>query len=815
MAVDRKVKQKKKREEKKKVRQQQQQRISQQEKLEEYEWYAGDAYEHGDCLEAMGYAQKVLKRDPSNLAMWKIAVNCSIKLDNEPALYPTLVHGYRTGKLDHKFQYYILGKQAVNHKNYEMGKEVLEILLAVPSSLKGALSQDIRKHAQEHLAICKKNLDKAASQPAPRVPRGTPPGKKATGKPVPASTSPTDSSAARKGSASDGAVRAVASRAGADESSEKSRVLREGVELPPWSVSGAVPELQIVFQRDDGLFLDTVQSGRKSERDALDLAVKAYRLSFRTSYDQLICLPSLRQVESLWYQQETARKVMKNFRGRAILADEVGLGKTIEAGLILKEYILRGLVRSALILTPSSLVHQWQEELESKFCVTFVSSNDPMFRQDPDRFWQEPFILASIHTAKSKRHFDAVTSRSYDLVIVDEAHHLKNRTTLNWKLVNSVRKTFLLMLTATPVQNNLEELYNLVTLLKPGHLKTLKAFKEEFVTRGNPTDPRNREKLRQLLKEVMVRNTRSVAQVHLPPRMAYTVRVAPASEEQSFYDLVSRFVTDQNAAESPDLPKMTVRKFLEAAGSSHVAALRMLEKIQVDGRKASGKQVKEMIDLGRAIPVGGKIQKVMDLVKASGDQKIIFVNYIATLEYLKQVLEKQGVPHVVFQGGLTSVQKQGVMDRFREGCQVLLATGTGGEGFNLQFCHTLINYDLPWNPMEIEQRIGRIHRIGQEREVRVYNFCATGSLEEYILDVLDRKINMFELVVGEMDMILGRLQGEEEFSDLVYEIWVQHGEEDERRRAFDNLGSRLQKARSAYEKSKELDEKLFREDFGV
>ena len=117
--------------------------------------------------------------------------------------------------------------------------------------------------------------------------------------------------------------------------------------------------------------------------------------------------------------------------------------------------------------------------------------------------------------------------------------------------------------------------------------------------------------------------------------------------------------------------------------------------------------------------------------------------------------------------------------------------------------------------MRIEQRIGRIHRIGQEKEVQVYNFCATGSLEDYILEILDRKINMFELVVGEIDMILGRLQGEQEFSDMVYDLWVTNVDDSERKKAFNTLGTRIKRAKSAYEKSKELDEKLFREDFGV
>ncbi len=506
---------------------------------------------------------------------------------------------------------------------------------------------------------------------------------------------------------------------------------------------------------------------------------------------------------------------MKSFRGRAILADEVGLGKTIEACLVLKEYMLRGLVRSAMVLTPSSLVDQWQEELRDKFGLSFVTSNDPLFREDPDRFWKEPFLLVSIQTARSKRHFDAVTARAYDMVIVDEAHHLKNRSTLNWKLVNAIQKTFLLLVTATPVQNNLEELYNLVTLLKPGHLKTRKAFKDEFVARGSPTDPRNREKLRQLLKEVMIRNTRSVTQLHIPPRFAFTIRVDPSPNEETFYQGISRFVTKQAADGSSALSKMALRRLLEAAGSSHFASLKMLEKISLQDLDGTSKQAKDLLEMGRSIQMGGKIRRVIELLQASPEQKIIFVNYLTTLKYFHQILKDHGMSHVVYRGGMTPAQKQQAIQTFQQGCPILLATETGGEGHNLQFCHVMINYDLPWNPMQIEQRIGRIHRIGQEKEVQIYNFCSAGSLEDYMLEVLDRKINMFELVVGEIDMILGRLQGEQEFSDLVYELWVKHPDETERQKAFNALGSRLKRARTAYEKSKELDEKLFQEDFGV
>ncbi|MBW2739310.1 MAG: DEAD/DEAH box helicase family protein, partial [Deltaproteobacteria bacterium] len=143
----------------------------------------------------------------------------------------------------------------------------------------------------------------------------------------------------------------------------------------------------------------------------------------------------------------TARKVLKSFRGRALLSDEVGLGKTIEALIVFKEYIQRGMVKSALILTPTPLVSQWQGELKTKFGLDIPSTDDPDYRMKGPSFWKEPFVLASINLAKSKNNFSVVTEREYDMVIVDEAHHLKNRNTLNWKLVNALKKRFLLLLT--------------------------------------------------------------------------------------------------------------------------------------------------------------------------------------------------------------------------------------------------------------------------------------------------------------------------------------------------------------------------------
>jgi SNF2 family DNA or RNA helicase len=774
--INRLEKKKKERQEKRKALLQKRQNSLRRQNLEEISWQASNAIQEKNYEAALAWALKGLRIEPSDVILMESALRCAQILEDETALYSLLRQCWKEKILGKGVPHLLLGKLAYRQGDFRLAMEVLEKTLESARTGKWRLLKSQMKEVQDYLSLCSEALE-------PPLPPARPPS------PPVLESDPL---------------------AGIDPPSSMQSD-RERVEKPMEESL----EPKVSFVVDPAPVLRALEGGRRADFESLNLALKAYRLSFRGSYDQLLCLSTLRNVESLWYQEETARKAMKFFRGRAILADEVGLGKTIEAGLILKEYLLRGLVRTVLVLVPSSLVFQWQEELREKFGLSFVSSHDRLLRENPERFWAEPFLLVSLQTARIRRHMEAVTSRSFDLVIVDEAHHLKNRATSNWKLVNALQKTFLLLLTATPVQNKLEELYNLVTLLKPGHLQTLKTFKKEFVTRGSPTDPRNREQLRQLLKEVMIRNTRSVAQLRLPPRFAFTTRVNPSPQESLFYQKVSDLVRSEGPGEGSDLSRLALRRLLEAAGSSHIAAMGMLEKMILQGNDGLRERGEEVLAGGREIQAGSKALKVIELLRALPDQKVVFVNYRATLMHLRQLLEAENLPHVVFHGGLTPAQKQTAMESFRNGAQVLLATGAGGEGYNLHFCHVLLNYDLPWNPMQIEQRIGRLHRIGQEKEVQVYNFCAGGSLEDHILEILDRKINMFELVIGEIEMILGRVETEQEFGDLVYEIWVRNPDENERRRAFDLLGSRLQRAHLAYEKSKELDEKLFGEDFGL
>jgi SNF2 family DNA or RNA helicase len=204
---------------------------------------------------------------------------------------------------------------------------------------------------------------------------------------------------------------------------------------------------------------------------------------------------------------------------------------------------------------------------------------------------------------------------------------------------------------------------------------------------------------------------------------------------------------------------------------------------------------------------------LLEVLAQHPGKAVVFTRFKATLEALAQTLEARGVDFVTFQGGMSGPQKDEAVQRFHEQARVLLATEVGGEGRNLQFANVLVNFDLPWNPMKIEQRIGRLHRIGQQQEVHIFSLCAAQSAEERILDVLDRRIHLFELVVGEVDLILGRALGEKEFDEQVFDIYTSAPDEAALHRRFEALADELAKARRGYEQVKALDEQLFAEDF--
>ncbi len=560
--------------------------------------------------------------------------------------------------------------------------------------------------------------------------------------------------------------------------------------------------------------------GRSLASDATAHPASAADVSLRHTYaelrlqkgfDELLSIASVHGLEHFWFQLETVRRVLRDFRGRVLLADEVGLGKTIEACLTLKEYWMRGLVSKALILTPPSLVGQWVDELTSKFDLAVATAEPGKVGPGDDLWDRQAIVVASLPLVRQRAYRARLTAIEYDLVIVDEAHVLKNRGSAAWQLVNELKKRFLLLLSATPVGNDLSELYNLILLLKPGLLKTEAQFKRDFGRLIALQQPDRRDRLRTLLQEVMIRNTRAHIDVRLPRRLAATEVVPPTEAESELQQRLSSYVRARYTKGSRT-DRWGAMMLQMQAGSSPAALGAALERHHtgdphddLDGLRVSVARVSEP----------AKTKALIDLLRRSDEKSIVFTRFRATLDHLRAALEAAGFRVATFQGGMNALEKDHAIQQFADHATILVSTEVGGEGRNLQFCRTVINYDLPWNPMQLEQRVGRVHRIGQTREVFVFNFCLTGSLEESILKVLHEKLNLFELVAGEIEMILGEFDAERDFADVVMELWARSATQTERDSAFERLAGELISARERYQRTQAIDRAVFREDFEV
>src|SRR5206468_2909387 len=443
-------------------------------------------------------------------------------------------------------------------------------------------------------------------------------------------------------------------------------------------------------------------AGPYDEPRDFDLRIRIERYELHRGYERLLSLERLHDVQKYEHQSQACMTVLRRMRGRSLLADEVGLGKTIEAGIILKEYLLRGLVQRALILVPASLVEQWDQELRRKFDLEFA------VLKHGTAWWEEPLLLASMDTAKLLRHRDKVAAASFDLVVVDEAHRLKNQKTLAWKFLDRLAPRYLLLLTATPVQNDLHELSNRI--------------------------------------------------------------------------------------------KLTLLTLQKEMGSSTFAAIPTLSKLLA--REGPGLERSEMEDLlrqARSIETNAKFEGIAKLLGGSRDKCVIFTQFRATLEFLARSLRQLGIKVAVFHGALSLREKEAAIEQFRDRARVLVSTEAGGEGRNLQFCHYLVNYDLPWNPMRIEQRIGRLHRLGQTQDVKVFNFTARNTVESYVLQIVHEKINLFRTVIGDLDMVLGPYAEAGSFEDEVFRIWAAAKGERDLEREFAKLGTALLVGRKRYE----------------
>ena len=575
--------------------------------------------------------------------------------------------------------------------------------------------------------------------------------------------------------------------------------------------------------------LDSLKKKAKNKENAsaksFTLSVIANSLLSVQSVDKLIGMSSyIDKIQIMEHQTSTALHVLNNFSHRALLADEVGLGKTIEAGIIIKEYIARRLAKKILILVPATLKYQWQEEMRSKFSEDFIVA------KNPDDYKENLKIIVSIDTAKTEKHAKVVHSINWDLIIIDEAHKLKNSSTQNYKLVKDIKKERCLMLTATPLQNNMFELWALLDLLHPGFLGTKMKFTKDFIDDKEGLHVKNKKALQDKLGKIMVRNLRRDIGITFAKRKVKNHFLKYNTEEMRFYNDVVGFIRRQyqeiqrseklsdeeieDAEMSEEELKsmaarykqkglltfgliMLTRQITSSIQTGIVALKRYKNNLEDENIKDF---VEQLIHQGENISEDRKINQLLKIIKNEKEKIIIFTTFMHTQKLLENNLIMNGFSIVAFNGKMTPIEKEKAIELFRNDKQVLICTDAGSEGRNLQFAHILINFDLPWNPMRIEQRIGRVHRIGQKHDVEIHNIAIKDTIEGYILNRLYEKINLFTVTIGEMDEILSELKSKGSVEQSVFDFVMNKSEE------FENDFS---DARKKLENVKKFDNDIF------
>lgn len=624
----------------------------------------------------------------------------------------------------------------------------------------------------------------------------------------------------------------------------------------PFQAAAALPlAAPATFEFDPADFV--VSSGAAGLDFALGV-LDAHRIKLSHLYDKLSSLSNSR-TRLLPHQIEATHVVASALRPRYLLADEVGLGKTVEAGLILKELFFRKGYSRALICTPAPLTIQWQQELKNKFNEDFEILSRRNFYEFAANWPRHRRLLTSIDFIKNPRYSDELLKARWDVVIFDEAHRLRrdySKVTHAYSFAEKIaeRCDALLLLSATPFRGKLEELYYLVRLLDPHLLGPHQSFVQEYILPGEAGDTRRLADLRQKVGKVMLRR-RKVEVGGFTKRHARTVRFELGPEERAFYDETTDYVRrEYNLAmrEKNRATSFIMIVFQKLLDSSTRALLRALEKrkasleqsmvgmraaigsdedldaafddidesdtpedqlVDVEGRRQ--RTLKELrkealtlaflIKLGRSIKHDRKLTKLVEtmqrLQREGRNKFVIFTQFRTTQDYLESELLASGFSVSVFHGSLSLQEKEAAILEFRESSSVLICTEAGGEGRNLQFASILINYDLPWSPLKIEQRIGRIHRFGQTRDVHIINFATRDTVAERVLEVLEQKIRLFEETIGTPDILLGTLEDELDFQNSLMSFL---SGQKTRRELDEELEARLRTAESGYQKLNDL-----------
>ena len=576
-----------------------------------------------------------------------------------------------------------------------------------------------------------------------------------------------------------------------------------------------------------------------------------------------------------------------------LLADEVGLGKTIEAGLVLCQFWAEKR-RRLLVICPASLRKQWALELEEKFNLPTVILDAKEYREQQAHGIQSPFetenriVVTSMHFASA--HAAEIKPVQWDLVVIDEAHKLRNAyrqsnrmgQNLRWALEDR-RK---LLLTATPLQNSLLELYGLSTLIDEHLFGDLTSFRAQFCNSGG-----NMEDLRDRLRTFCIRTLRRqvLEYIQFTERRLITRPFKPTEQEQKLYEAVSDFLRRPDTYALPrcqrHLTALVVRKLLASSPRAVAATLEtmrdrlialrdnrpspddLVERLIADeeiedelldemlngdaeeteeeavsdaaaqadtpiDRNKLNAEIEELdrfAQWARSIPTDTKTRALLTALEigfaemekmGAAQRAVIFTESRRTQTYVKEFLEANGYAGrvITFNGTNTEPEATAIYERwvkaneasgratgsravdirtaiiehFRDHGQVLIATEAGAEGLNLQFCSLVINYDLPWNPQRIEQRIGRCHRYGQKHDVVVINFLnEKNEVDRRVYELLEEKFNLFSGLFGASDEVLGTLESGVDFERRVLEIYQECRTPEEIEAAFQKLREEL------------------------
>jgi ERCC4-related helicase len=620
----------------------------------------------------------------------------------------------------------------------------------------------------------------------------------------------------------------------------------------------------------------------------------AHELTKRCSSDKLEKLASTfagARVDLNPHQVEAALFAFRSPLSKgALLADEVGLGKTIEAGLVIAQKWAER-KRRILVITPASLRKQWLLELKEKFFLPGKILETKSYKQAKREGAYNPFddkeciVFCSYQFARSKAK--DVESTQWDLVVIDEAHRLRNvyksSNVIAKQLREILKKRNKLLLTATPLQNSLLELYGLVSFIDELTFGDVKSFKEQFTGRQNSSDMF--EVLKSRLKPICHRTLRRQvdAYVSFTARLPLLEKFDPDDSEEVLYELVSDYLQRDNLKALPSgqrsLMTLMLRKLMASstfaiAGALTTIATRLQEELNSDSvdsaeqlsaaledecegfgqleeewnedstadaeknlisanqktaMEAEIAELKEFAQIAESIEENGKgraLLKVLDIAfkkttDLGGAQKaIIFTEFRRTQDYLLKLLAEtpwsddillfngsnnddkskqiykdwidkhRGTDLVT--GSQTADMRAALVDYFRNEGKVMIATEAGAEGINLQFCSLIVNYDLPWNPQRIEQRIGRCHRYGQKHDVVVVNFLnKKNAADKRVFDLLSQKFKLFEGVFGSSDEVLGAIGSGVDFEKRISQIYQSCRKPEEIEAAFDELRQEL------------------------